>query len=75
MNLKLFNQETTKDILFVLKDYNNDVNLELIQNSIRADVNKIWSEIKKPEKFASFTEVPPNLFRVSFFALSHFVYC
>jgi protein SEY1 len=48
-NLKLFGQEGKKRILFVLRDYNDQVNnLVLLKQQISKTMEEIWDKIKKP---------------------------
>lgn len=49
MNLKLFNVDQVKSIVFVLRDFHQDEDFEYITNSINSDLIKIWGEIKKPQ--------------------------
>lgn len=44
-----------------------------IEELILNDINQIWNEIKKPEKFANST--PRNFFKFEFITLPHKVYC
>jgi hypothetical protein len=70
MNLKLFQQECAKKILIVLRDFDPKRNqLTIIQDLIIKDINKIWSEIKKPEKYKDST--PNNFFQFEFITLPH----
>ena len=54
VNLKLFDQKSSKKLLFVLRDFdgrgNNAARIQLI---LEGDLNKIWNEIYKPDKFAN----------------------
>jgi len=40
---------------------------------ILVDLNKIWAEMKKPEKFANST--PTNFFKFEFITLPHKIFC
>lgn len=54
VNLKLFDKKHTKKLLFVLRDYSvRDNNFEKIKQTLESDMAKIWSEIKRPEKYLS----------------------
>lgn len=54
VNLKLFDQKSNKKLLFVLRDFDDrGNNFQKIQGILEADLNRIWSEIYKPEKFAN----------------------
>jgi hypothetical protein len=60
-NPKLFNQMAKKTILFVLRDFDNrGNNFERITGILTKDLEKIWTEIHKPEQFAS--SVPTDFF-------------
>ena len=50
VNLKLFDQSSSKKLLFVLRDYDNRVPPETIKGMIDNDMRQIWSEIYKPEQ-------------------------
>jgi hypothetical protein len=51
VNLKLFDQKSTKKLLFVLRDFSEkDDNFERIRQTLETDMQKIWSEINKPER-------------------------
>jgi GTPase Era involved in 16S rRNA processing len=51
-NLKLFDQASSKKLLFVLRDYDNRIEAKTIMSLLQKDINNIWSEIYKPEKYA-----------------------
>jgi len=54
VNLKLFDQKSNKKLLFVLRDFDDrGNNFQKIQGILEADLNRIWSEIYKPDKFAN----------------------
>jgi hypothetical protein len=73
MNLKLFQQECAKRIVIVLRDFDERYDVkEKIQELIMTDINTIWSEIKKPEKFRDLT--PDHFFQFEFTTLSHKFY-
>lgn len=73
MNLKLFQQECAKKILIILRDFDPKRNVkEEIETMIVDDIHKIWSEIKKPEKYKD--SLPENFFDFEFIALSHKIY-
>ncbi len=70
MNLKLFQQECSKRILIVLRDFDSKRNQRSkIENLILQDINKIWGEIKKPEKYKD--SQPSNFFEFEFITLPH----
>ena len=53
LNLRYFNQETTKQIIFLIRDFRNEENLDYIRKTLSTDVERIWNEIKKPAAFES----------------------
>ena len=66
MNLKLFQQECAKKILFVLRDFDDKYDVkEKISEMILQDIYSIWEGIKKPEKYKDFT--PDKFFEFEFF--------
>ena len=72
INMRFFNQESVKQLLFVIRDFKRTENLDYIKSIITEDVNKIWNEIKKPKQFEN---VKPNeFFELSFFPMHNFVY-
>ena len=73
-NLKLFQQECDKKILIILRDFEEKRHKkDKIEELILNDINKIWTEIQKPERFANST--PKNFFKFEFITLPHKVYC
>ncbi|MCQ2815804.1 MAG: 50S ribosome-binding GTPase [archaeon] len=73
MNLKLFQQESEKKIIVVLRDFdeNND-NKDRLKEGIFGDLRQIWNEIKKPEKYAGCS--PEKFFKFEFLTLPHKFY-
>ena len=72
-NLKLFQQESEKKIIIVLRDFDPKVDdLIKLKESIMDDMRKIWEEIPKPEQYKdkSCTEY----FKFDFLALAHKFY-
>jgi hypothetical protein len=52
VNLKLFDQKSSKKLLFVLRDFDDrGNNFERIKGILESDLDKIWAEIYKPDKF------------------------
>lgn len=73
MNLKLFQQECAKKIFFILRDFNaSSDNKERIQELILKDVNNIWAEVQKPERYKDYT--PDKFFEFEFFTIPHYFY-
>ena len=70
MNLKLFQQECAKKILIILRDFDPKRNQkDKIESLILSDINKIWAEIKKPDKFKGSS--PDQFFTFEFITLPH----
>jgi len=56
VNLKLFNQDAKKRILFVLRDFNSESNnLPKLKQQISATMEDLWGKIKKPSSHALLT--------------------
>ena len=73
MNLKLFQQECAKKIMIVLRDFDEQYDSkERITNMILTDINNLWSEIKKPEKYKDYS--PNMLFEFEFITIAHKFY-
>lgn len=50
MSVKLFKHESTKMILFCLRDFNEEIDsLQEIEKQLNIEIAKIWDGIKKPE--------------------------
>lgn len=49
LNLRFFKSDQSKKLLFVIRDFREDENLEYIEGILRGDVEKMWADIKKPE--------------------------
>lgn len=53
VNLKLFDQNATKKIVFVIRDYlDKDNNFERLKSGLEKDMQNIWTDMMKPEKFS-----------------------
>lgn len=73
MNLKLFQQECAKKILIVLRDYDEKRNKkEAMESMILKDIQVIWNDIRKPDKFKSSN--PSDFFEFEFVTLPHKFY-
>lgn len=73
MNIKLFKQDQTKDIVFVLRDYSEtDENFSFIQQDLLNDIEKCWQEISKPPQFAHLKH--SQLFKIHIKPLFPFTY-
>ena len=72
-NLKLFQQESEKKIVIVLRDFEETVDdVNKLRESILSDIKNIWNEIKKPEKFKN--DPPEKYFKFDFITLPHKFY-
>ena len=72
-NLKLFQQESEKKIVIVLRDFNEfQDDKDRLMDSILGDIKKIWGEIKKPDKFKD--AAPEQFFKFDFYTLPHKFY-
>jgi hypothetical protein len=61
VNLKLFDQKSSKKLLFVLRDFDDrGNNFDRIRGILEADLKRIWDEIYKPDKYA--TSKPTDFF-------------
>jgi hypothetical protein len=70
MNLKLFQQECAKKLLIVLRDFDPSRNIKSkIEELILKDINNIWNDIVKPERYKDSS--PSNFFKFEFITLSH----
>jgi hypothetical protein len=73
MNLKLFEQKTAKKIIIFLRDFDPTRNRkDKIEGLILEDIQKIWKDIKIPEKYAG--KGPENFFSFEFITLPHLIY-
>lgn len=72
INLRFFNQESTKQLLFIIRDFSPEDNLQRVQKIMTEDVQRIWDEIKKPKQFEG---VPASqFFELKFYTTSHYEY-
>lgn len=69
-NLKLFKQEGSKKLIFVLRDYDESENKDTIVNTIKEDIARIWAEIIKPKEHI--TSTPDQFFEFEFVFLTNF---
>ena len=72
VNLKLFEQSSMKKLLFVLRDYDEQIEFDRIKERINRDLATIWSEIHKAERFANSRH--DEFFDIEFFVMPHKVY-
>lgn len=72
VNLKLFDQHSSKKLLFVLRDYDNRIAFEQIKAMIDKDLNQIWSEIYKPEQYQA--SKPSDFFQFEFAMMPHKIF-
>ena len=72
-NLKLFQQESEKKIIIVLRDFDDKVDdISKLKESIMADMIKIWNEIPKPDEFKG--QPCSKYFKFEFITLAHKFY-
>ena len=72
-NLKLFQQESEKKIIIVLRDFDSNVDdISKLKESIMADMIKIWNEIPKPDEFKG--QPCSKYFKFEFITLAHKFY-
>jgi hypothetical protein len=72
-NLKLFQQESEKKIIIVLRDFDPNVDdLSKLKESIMNDMRQIWDEIPKPDAFKD--KPCSQYFRFEFLTLAHKFY-
>jgi hypothetical protein len=70
VNLKLFNQHSSKRLLFVLRDFDDrGNNFERIKGIIDQDVTNIWKDIYKPDEYKD--SKPEDFFAFEFSLLPH----
>jgi hypothetical protein len=70
VNLKLFDQKSSKKLLFVLRDFDDrGNNFERIRGILEGDLAKIWDEIYKPEKHLN--SKPSDFFQFEYCMLPH----
>ena len=72
VNLKLFDQHSSKKLLFVLRDYDSRIQFDTIKAMIDKDLNQIWAEIYKPEKYADSS--PADFFSFEFAMMPHKIF-
>ena len=72
VNLKLFDQQASKKLLFVLRDYDKRVPFQQIKTMIDRDITQIWSEIYKPENLAN--SKPEDFFAFEFITMPHKIF-
>ena len=72
-NLKLFQQESEKKIIIVLRDFDSKVDdISKLKEGIMSDMIKIWNEIPKPEEFKD--QPCSKYFKFEFITLAHKFY-
>ena len=69
VNLKLFDQKSSKKLLFLLRDFDKKQNFERIRGTLEADLNRIWSEIYKPDKYID--TKPSDFFQFEYCCMPH----
>ena len=69
-NLKLFQQESEKKIIIVLRDFDQDhEDLSKLKETIMNDMRQIWDEIPKPDAFKG--KPCSQYFKFEFLTLAH----
>ena len=72
-NLKLFQQESEKKIIIVLRDFDPNVDdISKLKENIMNDMRQIWEEIPKPEAFKN--KPCSQYFKFEFLTLAHKFY-
>ena len=70
VNLKLFSRNSRKKVLFVLRDFSaQEYDGENVKQKIFTYINKIWSEICKPQDLNY--KVPEDFFDFEFLLMPH----
>ena len=73
MNLKLFDQHSSKKLLFVLRDFDNrGNNFEKIIAILENDIRTIWAKIYKPKQYEH--SQPKDFFDFEYAVLPHKVF-
>lgn len=72
VNLKLFDQHSSKKLLFVLRDYDSRIQFDTIKAMIDKDLQQIWSEIYKPDRYAE--SKPEDFFSFEFAMMPHKIF-
>jgi hypothetical protein len=71
--MKLFSQQSSKKLLFVLRDFDNrSNNFEKIRSVVDTDIANIWKDIYKLEEYKD--SKPSDFFNFEFGMLPHKVY-
>ena len=68
-NLRLFGKKSKKKVLFVLRDFTDEDNREMITQRINNKISEIWKEIHKPEDLKD--TVAKDFFDFEFYLLPH----
>ena len=72
MNLKLFETNSQKKLCFILRDFMPNLSKQQIEHDIRVDIDKIWAEIYKPEKYKH--KQAQDFFAFEFVMMPHKIY-
>ena len=62
-------QKSSKKLLFLLRDFDKKQNFERIRGTLEADLNRIWSEIYKPDKYID--TKPSDFFQFEYCCMPH----
>lgn len=72
LNLRFFKSESAKKIVFIIRDYNDRENLDYIKDMLKNDVERLWSEIPKPDQYKNTQS--KEVFEVEVFPIHHYLY-
>lgn len=72
LNLRFFKTENAKKLVFVIRDFNDRENFDYIKDVLKNDVERLWSEIPKPEKYKN--TASKEVFQVEVFPIHHYIY-
>ncbi len=72
LNLRYFKKESPKKIMFVIRDFSKQENLEFISNTLKNDIEKLWQEINKPEQLKNIKY--QDVFQVLIFPMNNYIY-
>ena len=70
--VQIFNKESPKKLIFIIRDFSSRENFENIKNTISSDILRIWNEIRKPNELqdVSFN----RFFQLKIFTIRSLIY-
>ena len=71
-HLQYFKNQSPKKLLFVIRDFSDEENFLDLRNLLKYDVQKLWDEIIKPEKFAN--SDLEDFLEIDAFAIRHYLH-